>query len=150
METLDQTETTAADIDRHVGERIRRRRVMLGLTQEQLGDALSISYQQIQKYETGANRVSAGRLFKISQILEVNVSSLYDGLGEVVDEDIGSASRHVIELVRSFSKIKDEKIRASVMSLVRALAESDGSDDEPVRSASNGLGEHAPTPPNSL
>jgi len=114
---------TAADIDRHVGERIRRRRVMLGLTQEQLGEALGISYQQIQKYETGANRVSAGRLFKVSQILEVGVSTLYDGLGEVADEGINGASRHVIELVRAFSKISDDKVRASVMSLVRSLAD---------------------------
>jgi len=125
MDSIKINETSAADIDRHVGERIRRRRVMLGLTQEQLGEALGISYQQIQKYETGANRVSAGRLFKISQILEMNVATLYDGLGEAIDEDISGASRHVIELVRAFSKIKDDKIRASVMSLVRALSERD-------------------------
>ena len=94
----------AADIDRHVGDRIRRRRVMLGLTQEQLGEALGISYQQIQKYETGANRVSAGRLFMISQILEVGIATLFDGLGEDVDRDVNNTSRHVIELVRAFSK----------------------------------------------
>ena len=113
----------AADIDRHVGDRIRRRRVMLGLTQEQLGEALGISYQQIQKYETGANRVSAGRLFMISQILEVGIATLFDGLGEDVDRDVNNTSRHVIELVRAFSKISDEKIRGSVMSLVRTLSD---------------------------
>ena len=124
---LPTNDISAADIDRHVGERIRRRRVMLGLTQEQLGEALGISYQQIQKYETGANRVSAGRLFKISQILEINVAKLFDGLGEAPEEDVTSGSRHVIELVRSFTKIKDEKIRGSVMALVRTLSDRESS-----------------------
>jgi len=121
---------------------------MLGLTQEQLGDALDISYQQIQKYETGANRVSAGRLFKISQILEINVASLYDGLGNVVDEDISGASRHVIELVRAFSKIKDDKIRASVMSLVRSLGDRDNTNERtPAVASGNGADGHQPTFP---
>ena len=124
---LPTNDISAADIDRHVGERIRRRRVMLGLTQEQLGEALGISYQQIQRYETGANRVSAGRLFKISQILEINVAKLFDGLGEAPEEDVTSGSRHVIELVRSFTKIKDEKIRGSVMALVRTLSDRESS-----------------------
>jgi len=123
------TDLNAADIDRHVGERIRRRRVMLGLTQEQLGEALGISYQQIQKYETGANRVSAGRLFMISQILETGVSNLFDGLGEATDDDIVNTSRHVIELVRAFSKISDDKVRGSVMSLVRTLSDRESSED---------------------
>ena len=123
------TDLNAADIDRHVGERIRRRRVMLGLTQEQLGEALGISYQQIQKYETGANRVSAGRLFMISQILETGVSNLFDGLGEATDDDIVNTSRHVIELVRAFSKISDDKVRGSVMSLVRTLSDRESAED---------------------
>ena len=134
----------AAEIDRHVGERIRRRRVMLGLTQEQLGEALGISYQQIQKYETGANRVSAGRLFMISQILEVGIATLFDGLGEDVDDAINNTSRHVIELVRAFSKISDEKIRGSVMSLVRTLSDKD---EAPViDSAPNGADEPSAAP----
>lgn len=144
MDSHSISELNAADVDRHVGERIRRRRVMLGLTQEQLGESLGISYQQIQKYETGANRVSAGRLFKISQILELNVSALFDGLGEKIDEDIGSASRHVIELVRSFSKIKDDKIRASVMSLVRSLADKDSNEDIETPETSETVTEQQP------
>ena len=123
------SDLNAADIDRHVGERIRRRRVMLGLTQEHLGEALGISYQQIQKYETGANRVSAGRLFMISQILETGISNLFDGLGEATEDDIGSTSRHVIELVRAFSKISDDKVRGSVMSLVRTLSDRGTAED---------------------
>lgn len=131
---VSKSELNAADIDRHVGERIRRRRVMLGLTQEQLGEALGISYQQIQKYETGANRVSAGRLFMISQILEVNIAVLFDGIGEKNEDDIGNTSRHVIELVRAFSKISDEKVRGSVMSLVRTLSDRDDETVSPVLS----------------
>ena len=128
----------AADIDRHVGDRIRRRRVMLGLTQEQLGEALGISYQQIQKYETGANRVSAGRLFMISQILEVGIATLFDGLGEDVDSNVNNTSRHVIELVRAFSKISDEKVRGSVMSLVRTLSDKDEVEVDVIESTANG------------
>lgn len=152
MQVTDSNTTSAADIDRHVGERIRRRRVMLGLTQEQLGDALGISYQQIQKYETGANRVSAGRLYKISQILETPIGNLFDGLGAPMPDDISAGSRHVIELVRAFSRIQDDKVRGSVMSLVRTLAgqdvpgESDTIEDAPAANGANG---HAASPAGS-
>ena len=110
-------------IDEIIGKRLRQQRIKQQMSQKALAHIVGVSYQQIQKYETGANRVSAGRLFKISQILELNVSALFDGLGEAIEEDLGGASRHVIELVRSFSKIEDDKIRASVMSLVRSLAD---------------------------
>ncbi|MEM0985302.1 MAG: helix-turn-helix transcriptional regulator [Pseudomonadota bacterium] len=116
----------ASEIDRIVGERIRRRRVLLGLTQDQLADALGISYQQIQKYETGANRVSAGRLFKIAETLDTTAGWFFDGIGgdanaELGEEPVGS-SRHTIDLVRSFQRIDDDKQRMAVLSLVRALA----------------------------
>lgn len=117
---------TASDIDRRVGERIRRRRVLLGVTQDQLGDALGISYQQVQKYETGANRVSAGRLYQIAQTLETSVGSFFDELSSEDEFDSETASsRYVIELVRNFSQIKDERLRSIVSSLVRALSEND-------------------------
>src|ERR671914_368567 len=67
-------------IDQHVGERIRARRAELGLTQEQLAQALQVSYQQVQKYETGANRISAGRIFEISRKLDVTVGYFFEGL----------------------------------------------------------------------
>ena len=146
MEVTTTDTLKAADIDRHVGERIRRRRVMLGLTQEQLGDALGISYQQIQKYETGANRVSAGRLFIISQILEVSVAALFDGLGEETDSDISATSRNVIELVRAFSKISDEKVRGSVMSLVRTLGDRADEGETEIVHAPNGANGTASEP----
>ena len=70
----------AKRVDDHVGERIRERRTMMGLTQEHLAKALDISYQQVQKYETGANRVSAGRLFEIAKRLEVDVAYFFENL----------------------------------------------------------------------
>lgn len=118
----------ASEIDQQVGERIRRRRVLLGLTQDHLGETLGISYQQIQKYETGANRVSAGRLFQIAQTLQIDVSHFFNGLSEVdhAEEDdlaASASSRNVIDLVRNFSRIEDDRIRTAVLSLVRSLAD---------------------------
>lgn len=125
-ETMAASTFDASDIDRIVGERIRRRRVLLGLTQDQLADALGISYQQIQKYETGANRVSAGRLFKIAETLDTKAGWFFDGIGDDIDRpdsgDTVASSRHTIELVRSFQRIDDDKQRMAVLSLVRALA----------------------------
>src|SRR5262249_38137644 len=68
------------DIDRHVGARIRERRIMLGLTQQQLADLIGVTYQQAHKYERGINRVSAGRLFEVAQVLSVPVSHFFEGL----------------------------------------------------------------------
>lgn len=110
----------AGDVDRQVGERMRRRRILLGLTQDQLAEALGLSYQQIQKYETGANRISVGRLAQIADILEVTPGWFFGTHGEP-DGPAGS-SRAVIELVRSFSRIEDERVRTQVTALLRALA----------------------------
>jgi transcriptional regulator with XRE-family HTH domain len=113
----------AARIDHHVGDRIRRRRTLLGYTQEQLADALDISYQQIQKYETGANRVSAGRLFQISQRLEVPITFFFDGLGIDFDQDPSDwANRSTIETIRALNQIPDAAVRTAVAGLVKALA----------------------------
>src|SRR6201996_5506142 len=68
------------DIDRHVGARVRERRIMMGLTQQQLADLIGVTYQQAHKYERGINRVSAGRLYEISRVLSVPVSYFFDGL----------------------------------------------------------------------
>lgn len=116
-------------IDFHVGERIRERRAELGLTQEDLGATLQISYQQIQKYETGANRVSAGRLFEIAAALSADISYFFDGyesgrLGAPLPH--GGHNRAAIELVRNFLEIRDENLRAAVTTLMRALKDHDG------------------------
>lgn len=116
---------TASDVDRLVGERIRRRRVLMGMTQDQLGDALGISYQQIQKYETGANRVSAGRLFLIAEALNTKVAAFFESAhradDRASDSESDTSSRLTIDLVRGFQKIRDERQRLAVIGLVRAL-----------------------------
>ncbi|MEM6626880.1 MAG: helix-turn-helix transcriptional regulator [Pseudomonadota bacterium] len=124
----------AARVDRHVGEKIRRRRVLMGFTQEHLAEALEISYQQIQKYETGANRVSAGRLYQIARHLDVVVSHFFEGLdNETGDELIidQPSSRVTIELVRNFSAISENSVRASVVQLVKSLSDAEDEDAEP-------------------
>jgi transcriptional regulator with XRE-family HTH domain len=113
-------------IDRHVGERIRHRRAEMGLTQEDLGRILEISYQQIQKYETGANRISAGRLFEVGLALSVDIAYFfdgYDGAKPVTSLPHGGHNRAAIELVRNFSELRDESLRNAVTTLIRALRE---------------------------
>lgn len=125
---LEDAPLTAAEIDARVGDRIRRRRILMGLTQDQLGEALGISYQQIQKYETGANRVSVGRLYLISQKLGVNPGWFFDGsLSDASRDDIGElgSSRLLMDFVRNFSRIQDERLRTAIVSLVRAMADAE-------------------------
>lgn len=119
----------AHQIDEHVGRRIRLRRTLLGLTQEQLAAALAISYQQVQKYETGANRVSAGRLYQIAQHLSVDVGYFFEGLEPTADQDQlphGGRNRPAIELVKNFSEIDDPSVRGAVSNLVRTLTTRQG------------------------
>jgi transcriptional regulator with XRE-family HTH domain len=115
----------AKRVDDHVGEKIRERRTQMGLTQEHLATALSISYQQVQKYETGANRVSAGRLFEIAQRLEVDMSFFFDGLEPTTPSmplEHGGKNRSTIELVRNFADIDDLSVRSAVSGLIKSLA----------------------------
>lgn len=116
-------------IDQHVGERIRLRRTERGLTQEQLAAALDVSYQQVQKYETGANRISAGRIYQIARKLGVEVGYFFDGLeeGESMAPPLehGGRQRAAIELVRKFAQIEDPEIRAAIAGLVKTLVERD-------------------------
>ena len=115
-------------IDQHVGERIRARRTELGLTQEQLAEALNVSYQQVQKYETGANRISAGRVFELARKLRVGVSYFFEGLpldapAEQVSLEHGGRQRSAIELVRKFAQIDDPQVRSAIAALVKALVD---------------------------
>lgn len=117
---------SAKRVDEYVGERIRQRRAMLGLTQEQLAAALKISYQQVQKYETGANRVSAGRLYEIAQTLETDVSHFFEGLEEApkrAEMPHGGRNRVTIDLVRNFQMITDPEVRNAVSNLVKTLTD---------------------------
>jgi transcriptional regulator with XRE-family HTH domain len=111
--------------DAFVGERIRDRRTVLGITQEQLAAALGISYQQVQKYETGANRVSAGRLFEIARALNVDVGHFYSGISpdaEPTPLEHGGKARSTIELVKNFSDIGNGDVRSAISNLVKTLA----------------------------
>lgn len=116
----------ANDIDRHVGTRIRERRVMLGLSQQQMADMIGVTYQQAHKYERGINRISAGRLFEISRVLNVPITFFYEGLDGHDDEaNVGQRQRMCLELARNFSNIGNEKHQEALSQLARALAVQD-------------------------
>ena len=123
-------------VDAHVGSRVRLRRMLLGMSQERLGESMGLTFQQVQKYEKGVNRIGASRLFQISKILDVPVQFFfeeapYTGDGNAVRgmaEPDSEAfileflnSREGLELNRAFVKIGDPKVRKSVVDLVRAL-----------------------------
>jgi len=115
---------TARRIDDYVGERIRERRTELGRTQEELGRALKISYQQVQKYETAANRVSAGRLYELACELEVDISYFFEGFDggeEARPMPHGGHNRAAIDLVRNFMDIGNEDLRTSIGALLKAI-----------------------------
>lgn len=115
--------------DHHVGSRIRLRRTLFGMTQEELAALLGVSYQQIQKYETGANRVSASRLFEIGRHLQTDVSYFFQGLteGEMPRELAhGGRNRTAIDLVRNFLEIADEDQRTALAALVKTLKPATG------------------------
>jgi transcriptional regulator with XRE-family HTH domain len=113
---------STAAIDQHVGARIRERRIMLGLTQQQLAELIGVTYQQAHKYERGVNRVSAGRLFQIAKVLSVPMSYFYEGVGEQELKPITSRERMVLEIARNFSGITNERHQEALSQLARVLA----------------------------
>ncbi len=134
--------TKAPDpVDKYVGSRVRMRRIMLGMSQEKLGEALGLTFQQVQKYEKGTNRVGASRLQRISEILQVPVSFLFDGgpSGAVNADgfsEAGSpayvsdflATSEGLALTRAFTRITDAKMRRSIVELVEQIAAREGPD----------------------
>ncbi|MBZ9656648.1 helix-turn-helix domain-containing protein [Phyllobacterium lublinensis] len=123
-------------VDVHVGARIRLRRNMIGLSQEKLGESLGITFQQIQKYEKGMNRVGASRLQAIGNILNVPVTFFFDDMPGQSDKPKGfdeeSETTYVvgflnssegIQLARAFAKITDAKVRRKILDLVRTLGD---------------------------
>jgi transcriptional regulator with XRE-family HTH domain len=112
----------ANDTDRHVGARIRERRIMLGLSQQQMADLIGVTYQQAHKYERGINRISAGRLYEISQVLGVPVGYFYEGLEANRSPDLTARQRMCLELARNFSSISNERHQEALSQLARALA----------------------------
>ena len=123
-----------SDIDRVVGQNIHRQRRKLKLTQEKLGELLGLTFQQVQKYEKGVNRVSAGRLFEIAGVLDVPVEYFFEGadtaalpdvreLAEDPDElPMTVMSDEVLQLIDAFQKIEDASLRASLLMTVQAAA----------------------------
>jgi transcriptional regulator with XRE-family HTH domain len=115
----------AEDIDRHVGARIRGRRIMLGLTQQQLAELVGTTVQQACKYETGLNRVSAGRLYQIAQALDTDVGYFFEAMGRDDTSRVTHQQRLLLDLARSFNAIPSRRHQEELISLVRALAEPD-------------------------
>lgn len=123
-------------IDRHVGSRVRMRRMMLSMSQEKLGDALGLTFQQVQKYEKGANRIGASRLQQISGILQVPVSFFFEGAPVQPGDRTGGfdespspayvadflATSDGLALTKAFTKIKDAKLRRRIVDLVQQIA----------------------------
>ncbi len=127
-------------VDKHVGSRVRMRRMLVGMSQEKLGEALGITFQQIQKYEKGTNRISASRLQQIASVLGVTISYFYDGLpaeepGRGFAEESSPAfvmdfmaSQDGLQLMESFMRIKNPRVRRTIVDHVKALAGDDGED----------------------
>lgn len=117
----------AADIDLHLGRRLRRRRRLLGLTQQQLAVQVGIRFQQIQKYECGANRISAARLWRLAEALETSVAYFYDGLAEALDEATPAAAprevfsrKETLDLIQAYYQL-DERPRRRLLDLAKSL-----------------------------
>jgi transcriptional regulator with XRE-family HTH domain len=113
---------STAAIDDHVGARIRERRIMLGLTQQQLAEMIGVTYQQAHKYERGINRVSAGRLYEIARVLNAQITYFYEGLGQEAPRPVTPHQRMLLEIARNFAEIQNEKHQEAVSQLARALA----------------------------
>ena len=113
----------AQDTDRHVGARMRERRIMLGLTQQQMAELIGVTYQQAHKYEKGINRVAAGRLYQIAQALGVEVGYFFEGLGRDNAVKATPQQRLLLELGRNFIAIPIRKHQDAICSLARTMAE---------------------------
>ena len=132
---------SASPVDLHVGTRIRMRRQLMNMSQEKLGNSLGVTFQQVQKYERGTNRVGASRLWDISRILDVPISFFYDGLDNdfeyvqaaegdqmpIVYDFINSSDG--VALAKAVSKIKNKAVRRQILELARSLADSEDDED---------------------
>ena len=125
---------STGSIDKEIGSRVRMRRVSIGMSQEKLGDMLGLTFQQVQKYEKGTNRISVGRLVDIAKILGVDIHFFFNGI-KSIKADAGFAEEDTppyisdvmstpegLQLIRTFTGIKNSKVRRSIVQLVAALA----------------------------
>jgi transcriptional regulator with XRE-family HTH domain len=119
----------ALDVDRYVSLRIRQRRIMLGLTQQQMAELIGVTYQQAHKYETGINRISAGRLYQIARALGVEISYFFEdvepGSGVTRTQELMPQQRMLLELARNFAAIKSRKHQEALCHLARVLSDSE-------------------------
>ena len=131
----DEREGGPRRIDVHVGSRIRLRRTLMGMSQERLGEALSLTFQQVQKYERGVNRVGASRLFDLSRVLDVPISFFFDDLPDSAQGDCAEFAegrqrlsdnalnrRETLELVRAYYRINDASIRKRMLELIKSMS----------------------------
>jgi transcriptional regulator with XRE-family HTH domain len=122
-------------VDKHVGSRVRMRRMMMGMSQEKLGDAIGLTFQQVQKYEKGTNRIGASRLQQISQTLQVPVAFFFEGVppspGSTAGNGAAASPTYVADflatsdglaLTKAFMQIKDSKLRRRIVDLVEGIA----------------------------
>lgn len=126
-------ERSANAVDRRLGQRVRTRRLELGMSQERLAELLGVTFQQVQKYEKGINRIAASRLFDISAALDMSVARFFEGIGAAkgkaaaADGESGIhdalATPEGMQLVALFASIKSKKVRGRVVELVRSLAD---------------------------
>ena len=130
------TKGTPDTVDVHVGQRLRVRRSLLGLSQEKLADAIGLTFQQVQKYEKGMNRISAGRLFQLSKILEVPVAYFYENLADqtanyalsdneqesFVSTDL-MQNKETLDLIRLYYSISDPNMRKDIFRFIKSMAE---------------------------
>lgn len=112
----------AQDIDRHIGARLRQRRIMSGLTQQQMADLIGVTYQQAHKYETGLNRIAAGRLYVIAHVLGVEVGYFFEGLHGEEQSAPSPQQRVFLDLARNFRNIRTPKHQEAICLLTRILA----------------------------
>jgi transcriptional regulator with XRE-family HTH domain len=141
---------TLNPIDIHVGARVRLRRNMLGLSQEKLGEAIGLTFQQVQKYERGANRIGASRLYELSRVLDVPISFFFDNTDPVRAPAMGGFAepaaeafeadplrkRETLELVRAYFAIEDATVRQRLFALAKALAAgSEATAEKPIAAA---------------
>ncbi len=127
---------TPSPIDRHVGARVKLRRILLGLSQEQLGGALGVTFQQVQKYERGINRIGASRLFDLTRILDVPVDFFFDDLPDELRSAVptrhdgtgalAQLDQEAETLVTAYYAIADRKVRSEIYQLAKALAAAEG------------------------
>jgi transcriptional regulator with XRE-family HTH domain len=121
------------DVDAHVGARLRQRRMLLGISQEQLAEMLGLTFQQVQKYERGTNRVSASRLFQLARALDTPITWFFEDIDAErsqrdkaqpeSEESDPMSRRETLELVRVYSRIDDRKVRKKLYEMAKALAE---------------------------